>query len=129
MDRTDPTRITRSGMQEFFAHYADLMRQGDDDDDLGRAAVNQYGPYADEPSRDRRALQIRLTELDYEYAKYLGAGWVVHGIRRALAEARHRCCNCRCCRRVLLKNQRRDYEAEKRAQRIANGLASGLYFK
>jgi hypothetical protein len=120
-----PNKVTRKEIELFKGHYADLLAQGDD---VGRNYRNQHGHGYNSPPRDRQSLQVKLTELDYEFANYFGSGVVVHGIRRALAEARGRCCECHCCNKVRLNNQRPDVQAIVRRERIERIIASG-YFK
>jgi hypothetical protein len=123
MAKRDPNRVTRQEIEQFKGHYADLLAQGDD---LGRNYRNKHGHGHNAPPRDRQQVNITLTELDFEFARYFGSGVVAHGIRRALAEARARCCECRCCARVRLQNQRPDVQAIIRRERLYRLLDAGL---
>ena len=126
MAKSKPTRLSREEINQFENHYSDLVSQGDD------LIVNHsnLANRASVPLRDRTSLRVQLIQLDYEFARLLGNGCIVHGIRLALTQARKRCCACACCRRVALVRLPDATEQAHldRLRRVANGdYTSGLF--
>lgn len=122
--RRPPNHPTRKEIESFFGHYADLLAHGDD---VGRNYRNQHDHSLNALPRDRVSISIELSELDYEFARFFGNGWISHGIRRALAEARGRCCTCDCCTKVRIENERPDRQAIMARERLKRLIESGYF--
>ena len=63
--------------------------------------------------KESKLVHVELDDRDWHLVRFIGAGWMAHGVRRALAEFALRCCACPCCRRVQLE-QPMDLEARMR---------------